>query len=185
MAVSAGEPLGWRGLVREFELTTGVHQARVVVRDRSTGRMGAVTQRFEVPFPGELRLSTPILTDRLVPAQGQQKRPQPALSAHRTFLSSGGLYCQFEVFGAARDPRTGAPRVAAGLEIRTHDGRLVRSVEPTPIDPDADGRLVRLVGMGLEGMEPGDYEFVVSIRDQVKNARVEDRQPFAVAPTLP
>jgi len=35
-----GEELGWRGLVREFELTTGVHQARVVVRDRATGRMG-------------------------------------------------------------------------------------------------------------------------------------------------
>jgi VWFA-related protein len=185
MAVNQGEPLGWRGLAREFELTTGVHQARVVVRDRSTGRMGAITQRFEVPFPEELRLSTPILTDRLVPAQGQQKRPQPALSAHRTFLSSGGLYCQFEVFGAARDSRTGAPKVAAGLEIRTRNGRVIRAVDPTPIEPDADGRLVRMVGMNLDGMEEGAYEFVVSIRDQVKHARLEDRQPFMLVSTLP
>jgi len=138
-----------------------------------------------VPFPGELRLSTPILTDRLVPAQGPQKRPQPALSAHRTFLSSGGLYCQFEVLGAPRDPRTGAPKVAAGLEIRTRNGRVIRAVEPTPIEPDADGRLVRMVGMGLDGMEDGAYEFVVSIRDQVKHARIEDRQPFTVVSTLP
>jgi VWFA-related protein len=185
IAVSPGEELGWRGLVREFELPTGVHQARVVVRDRATGRMGAVTQRFEVPFPGELRLSTPILTDRLVPAQGPQKRPQPALSAHRTFLASGGLYCQFEVFGAARDPHTRAPKVVAGLEIRTRTGRVIRAVAPTPIEPDADGRLVRMVGMGLEGMDAGAYEFVVSVRDQVRQARFEDRQPFTVVSSLP
>jgi len=146
MAVTQGEPLGWRGLVREFELTTGVHQARVVVRDRSTGRMGAVTQRFEVPFPGELRLSTPILTDRLVPAQGPQKRrnrrcPRTAPS----FLRRALLPVRSTRRTAGSPHRR--PKVAAGLEIRTRNGRVIRAVEPTPIEPDADGRLVRMVGM--------------------------------------
>jgi VWFA-related protein len=185
MAVEDEEGLGWRGLVREFELTTGVHQARVVVRDRSTGEMGAVTQRFEVPFPGELRLSTPILTDRLVPANGPQSRPQPALSAHRSFLSSGGLYCQFEVFGTTRDRRSGLPKVVAGLEIRTRGGRLIRRVDPTPIDPDADGRLVRLVGMGLSDLAEGPYDFIISVQDQVADERIEDREPFRVVGALP
>jgi VWFA-related protein len=185
MAVKGDEPLGWRGLVREFQLPPGVHQVRVVVRDRSSGKMGAVTQRFEVPFPGELRISTPILTDQLVPGSAEQKRPQPALAAHRTFLATGGLYCQFEVFGAGRDPRTGGPRVDAGLEIQTPQGRVVRRVEPTPISPDASGRLVRLLGMGLDGMEEGPYELVLSIHDEVKDARLEDREAFAVARALP
>jgi VWFA-related protein len=182
--VKEGEPLGWRGFVREFELTTGIHQARVVIRDRSTGKLGAVTQRFEVPFPGDLRLSTPILTDRLVPGSGES-RPRPALAAHRTFLPEGGLYCQFEVFGATPDPRTGAPRVAAGLEIKMRSGRLVQSAEATPINPDGEGRLVRLVGMGLDGMAEGPYEFVLSVHDQVTGARLEERQPFTITRAAP
>jgi hypothetical protein len=185
MAVKDGEALGWRGLAREFELPTGVHQARVVVRDMSSGKMGAVTERFEVPFPGELRLSTPILTDRLVPEKDPQARPQPALAAHRTFRPSGGLYVQYEVIGATRDPQTGEPRVSAGLEVRTPNGRVIREVEPTPITPDSSGRLVRLMGMGLDGMAEGPYVLAIKVRDLVADARIEDREPFSIASSAP
>jgi hypothetical protein len=185
MAVRDGEALGWRGLAREFELTTGVHQARVVVRDLSSGKMGAVTERFEVPFPGELRLSTPILTDRLVPGSDPKARPQPAVAAHRTFRPSGGLYLQYEVFGAARDQKTGQPSVTAGVEIRTPSGRVVREVEPTPITPDSDRRLVRLMGMGLDGLAEGPYVLAITVRDLVADRRIDDVEPFTIASSAP
>src|SRR6185503_5193955 len=56
---AAGEAPGWRSVAREFDLPAGVAQARLIVRDPSTGAMGAVAQRFEVPRPGTLRVSTP------------------------------------------------------------------------------------------------------------------------------
>jgi hypothetical protein len=100
-------------------------------------------------------VSTPLLTDRLEPAREGQSRPQPALAAHRSFAAGGGLYCEFEVFGAARPPGGGTPQVSAGVALWTSDGRLVFDQEPTPIAADRDGRVVRLVGMPLEGVAEG------------------------------
>jgi VWFA-related protein len=180
ISAPGAEAPGWRALIREFELPPGVTQARVVVRDRASGAMGAVSQRFEVLPPGGLRLSTPILTDHVEPAAKPGGRPVPALAAHRVFRPGGTLYCEFEVFGAASFPgRT--PRVVAGLEVFAADGRLARKADLTPIAADAGGRVVRLVGMSLEGMAQGAYELVLKIRDEVGDAHVERREPFTLA----
>ena len=180
VSAAAGQSPGWRAFTREFELPPGVAQARVVVRAPAGDATGAVTQRFEVPGPGALRLSTPILTDRLEGTPGQA-RPQPALAVHRTFAPGGRLYCQFEVFGAARAAPAG-PRVSAGLALRTSDGRLVREAAPTPIAADPYGRLVRLIGMTLDGMAAGPYDLVLDVRDEVSGARVERHEAFALGP---
>jgi VWFA-related protein len=181
LPLPAGETAGWRAFVREFELPAGVTQARVVVRDATTGAMGSVSQRFEVPLPGQLRLSTPILTDRVVPAPDGQGLPQPALAVHRVFPAEGGLYVQFEVFGAARDRGQGAPRVTAGLEVWAGGSRLARKVDPTPIAADRDGRVVRQVGLSLEGMKEGPYDLVLDVRDEVSGARLKHRESFMLA----
>jgi VWFA-related protein len=178
ITAASGETPGWRGLVREFELPSGVSQARVVVRDTTSGAVGAVTQRFEVPVPGTLRLSSPILTDHVEPAQDGRGRPRAALTAHRTFVAAGGLYCEFEVFGASRDQTTGLPRVAAGLEVRAADGRVVRRADPTPITTDENGRVVRLLGMPLAGMADGPYDLVLQVQDLVKGTRIERTERF-------
>jgi VWFA-related protein len=180
LSLPAGENPGWRALVREFELPAGVTQVRVVVRDATSGAMGSVSQRFEVPLPGRLRLSTPILTDRVEPAPDGQGLPRPALAVHRVFPSEGGLYVQFEVFGAARDPRQGAPRVTAGLELWGGGGRLARKVDPTPIVADRDGRVVRQVGISLEGMDEGPYDLVLDVRDEVSGAGLKHRESLAL-----
>ena len=177
----ARETPGWRTLVREFELPAGVTQVRVVVRDATSGAVGSVSQRFEVPLPGQLRLSTPILTDRVEPAPNAEGLPQPALAVHRVFPSEGGLYVQFEVFGAARDRAQGAPRVTAGLEVWAGGSRLARRVDPTPIAADRDGRVVRQVGLSLEGMKEGPYDLVLDVRDEVSGARLKHRESFMLA----
>jgi VWFA-related protein len=181
ITATAGETPGWRGLVREFELPSGVSQVRVVVRDMASAALGAVTQRFDVPVPGTFRLSSPILTDHVEPAKDGRGRPRAALAAHRTFVPAGGLYCEFEVFGASRDQATGLPRVAAGLEVRTAQGQVVRRADPTPITPDQDGRVVRLLGMPLAGMADGTYDLVLKIQDLVKGERIERSERFLLS----
>jgi hypothetical protein len=177
-----GEAPGWRSVAREFDLPPGVAQARIIVRDPATGAMGAVAQRIEVPRPGVLRISTPILSDQVVPPSSREGKPRAAVAAHRTFRPGGGLYCEYEVFGAARDPSGGAPRVSGGLEVRTAAGETARQATPTRIAADRDGRLVRLVGLDLAGLAAGDYEIVLGVRDEAGGATVERHEPFTIAP---
>lgn len=182
VAVTApkGDEPRWRAFTREFELPPGVAQVRVVVRDPATGAIGSVVQRIEIPSPGEFRVSTPILTDRIEPAIARGQLPQPALAAHRVFATGGGLYCQYEVFGAARSGGA-PPRVVAGFHLRSQDGAVVQEAEATPIAPDKDGRLVRLVGVSLEGLEAGAYELVLEVQDEVSGNRLVRREPFTLA----
>jgi VWFA-related protein len=153
----------WLGVTRELLLPPGVAQARVVVRDEFLGRTGALTLRLEVPAPGSLRLSTPVLSDRLRRPR-DQAAPQVALVARREFAGSGNLYCQFQVFGAKT--AGGGPRVVASFELRRAGGGSVRRSEPTPIEPTPEGRLVRLLAFPLSEQEAGEYELVLRVVDQ-------------------
>jgi VWFA-related protein len=170
VTVAEDEGEAWRAVAREFELPAGVARARVIVRDPVSGARGSVSQRFDVPSARGFRLSTPIVTNRLAPDGG--KRPRPALAVHRVFAPAGNLYCEFEVFGASR--------VTAGFSVWSRDGRLVRRSPPTPIAPDADGRLVRLVGMALDGMEEAAYDLVLEVRDEKSGAALEHRESFTL-----
>jgi hypothetical protein len=178
--VPEGEAPGWRSFAREFDLPAGVAQARLVVRDPATEMMGAVSQRFEVPRADRLRLATPIVTDQVVRPPGGEGRPRAAVAVHRRFAPAATLYCEFEIFGAARHP-DGTPHVSAGLTVRTAAGEVVREAAPTRIAPDRDGRVVRLLGLGLSGLAEGDYDLVLDVRDEVSQGKVERHEPFTVA----
>jgi VWFA-related protein len=177
MVVKGGAAAGWRSVIREFELPEGVTQVRVVARDVASGAVGSVSERLEVPAATGLRVSTPILSDQLVPAQNAGDKPRPAVVGHRRFLPQGGLYCQFEVFGAAG----AGGKVSAGLEVRKADGEVVRQAAATPIAVDGSGRLIRVLGLGLDGMAEGSYELVLQVEDQIGGVRVERREPFLLA----
>jgi VWFA-related protein len=172
-----GTPGGWRAVAREFMLPVGVASARVVVHDPASGAVGAVTQRIEVPPPGVFRVSTPILTSAI---DQSGKKPQAAVAVHRLFRSEGQLFCQFEVLGAARGPQ--GPRVASGLVLRAADGTVIRKGELTPIAADPDGRVVRLIGLGLDGMREGRYDLVLAVRDEVSGQQIERSESFTLAP---
>jgi hypothetical protein len=114
--------------------------------------------------------------------QGEKKgTPQPTLLARRAFAPGAMLLAQFEVYGAAKEKGSGMPRVTAGYVIRRNDGTVVTRVDPTPIQPTSLGRLMRLVGTKLEGSPPGDYEMVLSFKDEVAGKTLEVREPFSVA----
>jgi hypothetical protein len=173
----------WFAMPRSLELVPGAYQARVIVRDRNSGRVGSLTHDFEVPAPLGLRLSTPVLSDRL--REGDAAARVPELTANRTFPPAGVLHCRFEVYGAAKDAKTGAPSVTAGFSIRRSDGKFLAAVPETPLQPAPDGSLSRSFGTSLAGAPAGRYELIVLVTDLAAGQVAEAREPFTVEAATP
>jgi len=176
----------WYPVVRDFELAPGGYQAKIVVRDKNSGRIGTVVHEFEVPDISQFRVSTPIISDTLQPSpEGDKAVPRPVLSIRRAFPSGSTMYAEFDVYGAAKEKASGMPKVSAGYVIRRLDGPVQTVVAPTPIKPTSIGKLSRLVGTRLVAAEPGDYEFVLTVRDDITGKTIELREPFTVTPAPP
>lgn len=176
---SGAGPL-WYSFLREFTVAPGEHQAKVVVRDPVTNRVGTVIHQFTVPAHDQFRLSTPILTDTLNdPGTG----PAPVIMTRRSFPQSAHLFCRFDVFGAAKGPDA-FPRVRAGHELR-RDGLVVGRATPSLIDPTSLGNLARMVQIPLQGFAPGDYELVVRVTDEVTGTTRESVESFTIVPSPP
>ncbi|HKC12405.1 MAG TPA: VWA domain-containing protein [Vicinamibacteria bacterium] len=172
----------WYPLVRDFELPAGGYQAKVVIRDKNSGRVGTLIHEFEVPDTSQFRISTPILSDiRQVPPDGGLGGPLGRL-ARRGFAKGATVFCDVEVHGAAKDPKSGMPRVTMGYVVRGPDGSNFRTASPTPIGPTSLGKLLRRVGFSLEDAAPGEYEMVISLKDELSGKTLEDKQSFAVEP---
>jgi hypothetical protein len=167
----------WYAVTQDLDLAPGRYQARIVVRDSNSGRVGSVTHSFEVPELSGLRISTPVLGDSL--HQAEAGAPHPVLVLRRSFRGDGVLYCEYQVYGAARQADA-PPRVTAGFEVRRSDGAVVTRVEPTPMRPTSLGKLSRIVVAPLRGAAPGNYELVLQLKDEVAGATLEAREPFTV-----
>jgi VWFA-related protein len=172
----------WYPVVRDFELAAGGYQAKIVVRDKLSGRIGTVVHEFEVPPLGELRVSSPVISDTLLPTPegSTDTRPRPQMLARRVFPTGSTIYCSFEVYGATKDKASGMPKVSAGWVVKNGSGATVGSAAPTPISPTSLGGLSRLVGTRLEGYAPGEYELVLSFKDELSGKTAELHEPFSV-----
>src|SRR5207249_6701676 len=104
----------WLPIVREFELVTGRYQAKIVVRDKATGRIGTVVHPFEVPDLGRFRVTTPVLSDMRDDTEEGGTGNRLAILARRDFPQGASLFCQFEVYRAARLESSRLPRVSMG-----------------------------------------------------------------------
>jgi hypothetical protein len=169
----------WYSVAREFTLPPGGYQAKIVVRDLNSGKVGSLVHEFHVPGAGELRVSTPVMSDVLETGSDGSRRP--VLRVRRTYATTSILYCQYSVYGAERE-RTGAlmPRVRSGYEIRRTDGVVFKRTDPTPINPTSVGALLRLNGISLRGAQPGDYDLVLTVKDDLTGEVVEVREPFTI-----
>jgi VWFA-related protein len=166
-------------VAREFTLPPGEYQAKVVVRDLNSGKVGSVVHEFEVPKAGSFRVSTPVLSDTL--EQDASGTRRPVLEVPRPFTTDSVLYCQFSVYGARKDEAGSLmPHVRSGYEIRRADGVVFKRTDPTPINPTSVGALLRLHGIGLRGAQPGAYELVLTVKDDLANESVEVREPFQI-----
>jgi VWFA-related protein len=168
-------------LRRDFELLPGVYQARLLVRDRASGRLGTVRHEFEVPpaKPG-LRTSTPVLTDAFQ-MTGPNDPPRPVPVAHRVFRAGSRLGYAYDVFGAFPDPVAGGPKVSAGYVVRKAGGGEVSRGPARPLTPVGLDRLSQVVLFSAPA-EPGDYEFVLEVRDEAAATTAEVADPFTIVP---
>ncbi len=166
---------------REMPLPPGAYQAKVVVRELGTGRIGSVIHDFDVPALSGLRTSTPLLSDALEErAPAATGAARPVLRLGRRFSPGSVLYVQYSVLGAARDKVTQLPRVSAGYEIRRRDGSVFKSAPQTTINPTSIGSLLRLNGIQLAGAPPGAYELVLHVKDELDGKELEVREPFEI-----
>ena len=117
----------WLPIVREFELGPGKYQAKIVVRDKATGRVGTVVHEIEVPDLASFRVSTPILSDVRETAPDGAPGDRLAILARRDFPQGASLFCQFEVYGATRLEDSNCPRVTMGYEVRTSERRRLHA----------------------------------------------------------
>jgi VWFA-related protein len=165
---------------RDFDLQPGDHQAKIVVREIATGKVGSVTHEFEVPPVEGFRVSTPILSDTRSPDDSGQG-VRPTRLAHRQFRQGGEVLCAFEVFGATKGA-DGMPRVAQGFEVKRDDGTVFTTARPSVIKPTPDGELARIVGFSLARATPGRYEMLLTFRDEHSGEVLGLREPFEVVP---
>jgi VWFA-related protein len=166
-------------LARQWHLTPGVWQARLLVEDTTTGRIGTVLHTFEVPDPKVLRMSTPILTAELEDPDGKKK---PKVALGRTFHTGTILYCQYNVYGASVDGKHDwVPHALGSWTLRRGD-EVVREAPPTLIQPGGDGRLTRTLGISLQGAPPGEYSVTLTVKDEKTGETLTRTEPFTVAP---
>jgi VWFA-related protein len=174
----------WLPIVREFELGTGRYQAKIVVRDKATGRIGTVVHEFEVPDLGQFRVTTPVLSDVRDDTEDGSAGNQLAVLARRDFPQGASLFCQFEVYGATRLETSRMPRVSMGYQVRRSDGTLYTQDPASIINPTPIGSLSRMIGFSLEDAIPGDYEIVMRVKDELSGKSLELHEPFSVTSPL-
>jgi VWFA-related protein len=173
----------WLPIVRDFELTPGNYRGKLVVRDKTSGRISTVIHDFEVPEIGPFRVSTPVLSDmRETDAQGLPGN-RLAIMARREFAPGASLYCQLDVYGAVKLASSGMPRVTMGYEVRRSDGTLYTKEPRSEMLPTEDGDLSRIIGFPLKAAPPGDYELKMTVKDELSGKTVEVREPFTVSAT--
>ncbi len=167
----------WYSIVREFELAPGGYEAKIVLRDVASRKIGTVGYTFDVPAITGLRVSTPILTDTVNTAGGGVA---PVMLARRTFKRGSSLYCRFDVYGAAKSPTSGMPRVETAQVVRAPGGAIVSQSALSEIAPTSLGALSRMTQIPLDGVAPGNYDLVLTVKDLEANVSQELVEPFTV-----
>jgi VWFA-related protein len=186
MSIQGGAPkletAAWYALSEAFDLTPGTYQARVAVRDRNSGRIGAVTHDFEVPARKGMTLSSLIVTDTIEKPPDGSGPPKAVLMVRRLLNAGSTLYYQFAVFDPGRTA-SGETRVRAGHVVRRADGTVIKELKPTPLNP-GQGGMSRFAGISLAGLPSGEYDLLVTVVDEVRDETVTVNEAFAIAEPL-
>ena len=172
-----GTPV-WYAFTRQMELRAGAHQIKLIVRDVASRKLGSVMLEVEVPPPGELRVSTPILSGALQHRVREHRRARSCAcgaTSRRAGPSTAASRCS-----RRRTGPDGLPRVTAGHALRRPGGPELGRTAPHPIRPTSIGALSRLIQIPLAGRAVGDYELVLTVTDDIAGRTREVVEPFSI-----
>jgi hypothetical protein len=172
---------GWVSARVKFALPPDVYRVRAEVEDPATGRRGVVEQRVAVPAANVFRISTPVLSDTLMPtADAGASAPAPV--AHRSFSASGGrsLFYSVAILGAARDPSTHRPDVRLRMAVKDGAGHTLIEAPDVAVIPSPEGRLEQVMGLPLSQMPAGEYELELMVHDRVGGGVLKQKEAFVV-----
>jgi VWFA-related protein len=167
----------WVPITHSFELPPGRYQATLAVRDRGSERAGSVRYEFDVPDLRALRITTPVLSDALLPPKDAGAPASPAPLARRVFAAGARLFCRFEVAGVSREGAA-PPRVQVSYEILRSSGAVVTRTDWIPLQPDESGGLVNAFSLALN--RPGAYELRLKARDEATGEEASVAESFEV-----
>jgi hypothetical protein len=67
-----------------------------------------------------------------------------------------------------------------GYKIVGTDGAVKARLDPSVIMPTSLGKLSRMIGVPMATAEPGDYQLVISLKDELSGQAVELNEPFSL-----
>ncbi len=149
----------------QFTLPPGAYQAQAALSSGDGLASGSAQRAVEVLPREALRLSTPILTDRL-------EGSTPVMRAGRTFAAAGNLHCLVEVLGSAI-----VGPVRAGVQLVDAGGRVWRESRAAPI---TTSRRSRMWSLPLSGLPPGPYTLLISALDEGSREGLQQREELEI-----
>jgi GWxTD domain-containing protein len=172
-------------------LAPGTYKVDVIVRDVGSGATGVRHVGFTVPKYDSEKLSTSTLVlasklESLVdqPAVGQfvigQTKVIPNVSGIYRRGQPVGVYMQ--VYNAGVDQTTLRPSVDVEYVLSKDGKELARLAEDWRGMSDAGQRLTLARLIDTRGVNPGDYELAIRIRDRVSGQALTPSAKFSVVP---
>lgn len=172
-------------------LAPGYYKVDVIVRDVASGATGVKHHGFTVPKydPQKLSTSTMVLAAKLEslidqPAVGQfvigQTKVIPNVSGVYRRGQAVGVYLQ--VYNAGIDQTTLRPSVDVEYVLSKDGKELGKQVEDWRGLSDAGQRLTLARLIDTRGLNPGDYELAIRLRDRVSGQALAPSAKFSVVP---
>ena len=161
-------------------LRPGHYEARMLVRESRTGRLGTARQWIEIRDVGKSGLA---LSDLLLfaetPATATAGAALRDVSGSRRYRSGASLYYSIHVYNPARGTEAATDVVA---QAQIHGQGALQGASPVePVAFAKDAAAHALSGrIGLEGLAPGGYELRVLVVDRRAGGQAERRIDFAV-----
>ncbi len=189
-----------------FILAPGSYHLKFVVRENSTGRMGAFETDVRIPDLRKtpLRMSTVVLSSQRVPASTKKSKFQPLISEQtelvpsvtHVFQQDQKLYLQYEVYDSSKAKATEVGpskadhptvRVLTSIEFlqgdrKVYETKPILAQEVTAPDRKA---VVFQMEIPLESLKPGFYTCQINVIDDVAGNYAFPRWPILIRASSP
>jgi VWFA-related protein len=153
-----------------MNLSPGIYQVRLAVRDHTTGGIGTLSRYLEVPDLTKKQLAVSSLLLGSVPA-GDTKAASPTpISANRQVPRSQDLRYAVIIYNAKT--KDGQPQVRTQLTI-TQNGKVLykENEQAVPAGAKDATQLLQVGQVGLKGVPPGRYTMTVVITDPLADKK--------------